>query len=118
MVRVDFESFTQAFNAWAKERFAPAPGEPLATVRLWRSEALGNSIKASVRDDDQSYQAFVSVVSAFSVAQGVVVGLETMRNQQTSEIKTVEVLLKTLQLKGVCFSLDALHTKKNSGANH
>jgi hypothetical protein len=71
-----------------------------------------------VRDYDQSYQDFVSVVSAFSVAQGVVVGLETMRQQQTSEIKTVEVLLETLQLQGVCFSLDALHTQKNSGANH
>ena len=63
-------------------------------------------------DYDQSYQDFVSVVSAFSVAQGVVVGLETMRNQQTSEIKTVEVLLEKLQLRGVCFSLDALHTQK------
>jgi len=104
MVRVNFESFTQAFNAWAQERFAPAPGEPLATD--------GKSIKASVRDYDQSYPAFVSVVSAFSVAQGVVVGLETLRNQQTSEIKTVEVLLKTMQLKGFCFSLDALHTQK------
>ena len=109
-VRVDFESFTQAFNAGAQERFAPAPGAQLAIA--------GKSIKASVRDYEQSYQDFVSVVSAFSVAQGVVVGLETMRNQQTSEIKTVEVLLETLQLKGVCFSLDALHTPKNSGANH
>jgi len=110
MVRVDLESFTQAFNAWAKERFAPAPGEPLATD--------GKSIKASVRDYDQSYQAFVSVVSAFSVRQGLVVGLEIMPHQQTSDIKTVAVLLETLQLKGVCFSLDALHTPKNSGANH
>ncbi|CAA9381064.1 hypothetical protein AVDCRST_MAG94-4883 [uncultured Leptolyngbya sp.] len=110
MVRVDFELFTDAFNAWAKERFAPAPGEQLATD--------GKSIKASVRDYDQSYQDFVSVVSAFSVQQGVVVGLEIMRNQQTSEIQTVEVLLAKLQLKGVCLSLDALHTQKNSGANH
>ncbi len=109
MVRVALVSFTAAFNAWAQAVLTPAPGEQLATD--------GKSIKASVRDDDQSYQDFVSVVSAFSVTQGVVVGLETLRNQQTSEIKTVEVLLKTLQLKGVCFSLDALHTQKNSGAD-
>jgi hypothetical protein len=106
MVRVDFKSFTQAFNAWAQTAFAPAPGEQLATD--------GKGVKASVSDYDQSDQAFVSVVSAFSVTQGVVVGLETMRNQQTSEIKTVEVLLEKLYLKGVCFSLDALHTQKNS----
>lgn len=109
MVRVDFVSFTEAFNAWAQAVFTPAPGEQLVTD--------GKGIKASVSDYDQSYQDFISVVSACRVAQGVVVGLETMRNQQTSEIKTVEVLLETLQLKGVCFSLDALHTPKNSGAD-
>ncbi|PSB15230.1 hypothetical protein C7B65_24910 [Phormidesmis priestleyi ULC007] len=106
MVRVDFESFTQAFKAWAREQFTPAPGEQLATD--------GKGIKVSVSDYDQPYQDFVSVVSAFRVAQGVGVGLETMRNHQTSEIKTVEGLLEKLQLKGVCFSLDALHTQKNS----
>lgn len=110
MVRVNFASFTQAFNTWAQERFVPAPADHLAMD--------GKSIKASVRDYDQAYQDFVSVVSAFSVAQGVVVSLEPMRNHQTSEIKTVEVLLEKLQLQGVCFSLDALHTQKNSGANY
>ena len=109
MVRVNFESFTQAFNAWAQAQFPPAPAEQLATD--------GKAIKASLSDYDQPYQDFVSVVSAFSVAQGVVVSLETMHNQQTSEIQTVEVLLDKLQLKGVCFSLDALHTqKKHSNA--
>jgi len=110
MVRVDFVSFTDAFNAWAQETFAPVAAEHLAMD--------GKSIKASVSDYDQPYQACVSVVSVFSIAQGVVVGLETMRNHQTSEIKTVEVLLERLQLKGMCFSLDALHTQKNCGAQH
>lgn len=91
MVRVAFMSFTDAFNAWAQETVALAPAEHVAMD--------GKSIKASVSDYDQPDQAFVSVVSAFSVAQGVVVGLETLRNQQTSEIKTVEVLLERLQLK-------------------
>ena len=71
-----------------------------------------------MRDSDQSYQAFVSAVSDFSVEQGVVVSLETMRQQQVGDIKTVEVLLETLPLQGVCFSLDTLHTQKNSGADH
>ena len=69
-------------------------------------------IKASLRNYQQSYQDFVSVVSAFSVQQGVVVGLESMRNQDCSEIKTAQVLLEKLQLKGVCLTLDALHTQK------
>lgn len=52
------------------------------------------------------------MVSAFSVQQGVVVGLQTMYNRQASEIVTVQSLLRVLRLKGVCFSMDALHTQK------
>ena len=103
MVRVDFVSFTDAFNAWAQATVSLSPAEHVALD--------GKSIKASVSDYDQPDQDFVSVVSVFSVAQGVV-GLEPLRHQQTSEIKTVAVLLEQLQLQGVCFSLDALHTQK------
>jgi hypothetical protein len=72
----------------------------------------GKSIKASVKDYDQSYQDFVSVVSAFRVQQGVVVGLQPMRHRQGSEIVTVQNWLEVLDLKGVCFRLDALHAQK------
>ena len=54
----------------------------------------------------------LEIMSAFSVQQGVVLGLESMRNGDCSEIKTAQVLLEKLQLQGVCFSLDALHTQK------
>jgi hypothetical protein len=104
MIRVDFVALATAFNAWAAETFAPLTVEQIATD--------GKSIKASVIDYDKSYQDFVSLVSAFRVTQGVVVGLAAMRNAQTSEIATVQTLLDHLQLSGVCFSLDALHTPK------
>ena len=67
MIRISFVSLTTAFNAWAAESFKVAEGEQLATDR--------KSIKASVRDYDKSSQDFVSVVSAFSVSQGVVVAI-------------------------------------------
>lgn len=105
MVRVDFTAFTTAFNAWAQATFSPLPQDQVATD--------GKSIKVSVSDYDQPYQDFVALVSAFSVTQGVVVGLEPMRNHQISEIGTVQTLLETLQVTDVCFSLDALHTQKN-----
>jgi DDE_Tnp_1-associated len=104
MERIDFRALTQSFNAWAGEAFAPQDNEQLPTD--------GKAIKASVKEYDQSYQDFVSVVSVFSVQQGVVVGLEPMHNGQQSEIATVQRLLNQLQLQGVCFSLDALHTQK------
>ena len=104
MIRINFGSLTIAFNAWAAETFKVDEGEQLATD--------GKSIKTSVRDYDKSYQDFMSVVSAFSVSQGVVVGLQSMRNHDTSEIATVQSLLEVLDVHGACFTFDALHTQK------
>jgi hypothetical protein len=104
MVRIHFETFAQAFNAWAKDTLTPNANEQIAND--------GKAIKASVKDYDQSYQDFVSLVSAFSVEQGVVVGLEPMHNGQQSEIVTVQSLLEVLALHDVCFTMDALHTQK------
>jgi hypothetical protein len=104
MIRISFVSLTAAFNAWAAETFEVSNGEQLATD--------GKSIKASVRDYDKSYQDFISVVSAFSVNQGVVIGLRSMHNHDTSEIATVQSLLEVLNVQGACFTFDALHTQK------
>ena len=104
MVRIDFRAFAEAFNAWATETFTLGENEQVATD--------GKSIKASVKDYAQSCQDFISLVSAFSIRLGVVVGLEPMHNGQQSEITTVQTLLKALELHNVCFSMDALHTQK------
>jgi DDE_Tnp_1-associated len=104
--RVPFESLTQAFNAWAITTVDLQPGEQLALD--------GKGIKASVVSYDTHLQDFVNVVSAFSVRAGVVVGLLPMHNAEQSEIATVLHLLEMLNIKGVCVSLDALHTQKNS----
>ncbi|MGI0495478.1 ISAs1 family transposase [Alkalinema pantanalense CENA528] len=98
MVRVDFNAFTEAFNEWA---------QTCCQATTQQVPMDGKSIKASLHDYDQSYQDFVSVVSAFSVEQGVVVALTSLQNADCSEIKTVEVLLNKLHLTGICFSLDA-----------
>jgi hypothetical protein len=104
MVRIDFGAFAEAFNGWAKATVAPPTQAPLATD--------GKGIKASVKDYDQSCQDFISLVSAFSVEQGVVVGLEAMHNGKQSEIATVQTLLRVLDLHDVCFTFDALHAQK------
>lgn len=104
MIRINFVSLTIAFNDWAAETFMLSAGEQLATD--------GKSIKASVRDYDKSYQDFISVVSTFSVSQGVVVGLQSMHNQDTSELITVRSLLEVLDVHGACFTMDALHAQK------
>lgn len=105
LVRINFESLTTAFNAWATEVIDLQPGEQLAVD--------GKSIKASVVEYDSRYQDFVNLVSAFCVRSGVVVGLLPRHSSEGSEIETVIQLLSALPLSGVCFSLDALHTQKN-----
>jgi hypothetical protein len=72
----------------------------------------GKSIRASIEEYDSAYQDFVSLVSTFCTQPGVVIGLQSMQNESESEISTVQTLLSLLNLQGVCFSLDALHTQK------
>jgi hypothetical protein len=105
MIRINFKLFTQAFNDWASETFSVSAQEQIPVD--------GKSIKATVQDYDQPHQDFISIVSAFSADQSVVVSLQSMHNRGGSEIITVQTLLATLKLKGVCFSMDALHTQKN-----
>jgi hypothetical protein len=104
MMRVNFEELTQVFNCWASQYVELSELEWLATD--------GKSIKATVLDYSSAYQRFISVVSVFSSHQGLVVGLQTMDNKQTSEIATVQNLIAVLDLKGVVFSFDALHCQK------
>lgn len=104
MIRINFEDMTNAFNAWASETVALGQSEPIAVD--------GKSIRASLRDYDNAYQDFVSVVSAYCTQAGMVIRLKTMRSKSSSEIDTVQQLLSGLNVNGVCFSLDALHTQK------
>ena len=104
MMRMNFEELTQIFNYWASQYIELDNFEWLATD--------GKSIKATVLDYSNEYQAFVSVVSMFSNKQGLVVALQTMNNKQTSEIATVQSLVSALDLKGIVFSFDALHCQK------
>ena len=82
MVRVDFAALTRTFNAWAIETVDVQPGASIPID--------GKSIKASVEEYDSAYQDFVSVVSAFCVQPGVVVGLQSRHNGSESEISTVQ----------------------------
>ena len=63
------------------------------------------------------FQNFVSLVSLFSSKREQVLHVERLENKKNYEGKTVEELFEILDLKGVIFTLDALHCKKNSKKN-
>ncbi len=102
--QLDFQKLTECFEQWTKQDLNITQGEWLAVD--------GKSIKATVQLANQSYQNFVNLVSIYSHKQGVVVAMRQFENHQTSEIKVVETLLETLNLKGVVFTFDALHCQK------
>lgn len=106
---VDVNEVITACNRWASQYITPEPGE-------WFSidgKALGSTVTAS----DSAYQNFVSLVSVFSHQRGQVAGAAMLENLKRSEIPTVHDLIETLGLRGMVFTLDALHCQKN-GQNH
>jgi DDE_Tnp_1-associated len=102
--RVDFEPILGLFNQWS-QRF----------IRLldptWVA-ADGKSLKSTLTDYSESYQNFVTTVSAFTHHSGVVLHLQVMDNQQTSEIEVVRQLIAALAGQPIVFTLDALHCQK------
>jgi hypothetical protein len=107
---VNFESFNSSFNLWAQNYV-----EITDTDIQEYKEQLGidgKSINSTVKNSHDSFQNFVSLISVFAVKRGVVLGTYQIDNGKQSEIPAVQQLVQSLDLKGVLFSLDALHCQK------
>jgi len=102
--RVDFESLVNLFNRWSQMMIQ-------LTEQTWVA-ADGKSIRSTLTDYSESYQNFVTTVSAFTHQSGVVLQLQVMNNQQTSEIEVVRQLIATLAGQPIVFTFDALHCQK------
>lgn len=102
--RVDFEPFVALFNRWSHLFIE-------LTEETWVA-ADGKSIKSTLSDYSESYQNFITSVSAFTHQSGVVLHLQMMHNKQTSEIEVVRQLIAALAGQPVVFTLDALHCQK------
>lgn len=101
---VDFDKFASIFNSWAQQY-----------VNLEDLEWCGidgKSIKGTVQNYKNPYQNFVSIVSVFAGKRGLVLAMDKLENKHSSEITTVQQLLKVLDIKGAVFSLDSLHCQK------
>ncbi len=109
ILSTDFVSIQKAFHKWTKDYVQIEEGE-------WIS-IDGKSIRSTVNDSSNEFQNFVSLVSLFSSKREQVLHVERLENKKGFEGKTVEDLLEILDLKGVTFTLDALHCKKNSKKN-
>ena len=102
--QVDFAPLLELFNEW-NQAFIPL--QELTWVA-----ADGKSIKSTLSDYSESYQNFITTVSAFTHESGVVLRLQLMENKKTSEIEVVRQLIAALAGEPVVFTLDALHCQK------
>jgi len=109
ILATDFVSIQKAFHKWTQDYVQIEEGE-------WVS-VDGKSICSTVSNCSNEYQNFVSLVSLFCSKREQVLHVEKLENKKDYEGKTVEDLLEIIDLKGVIFTLDALHCKKNSTKN-
>ncbi len=103
---IDFNELAELFKQWVLEN-------DLINSDSWIS-IDGKSIKSTLSNYSSSDQNFVSIVSAFVHNSGIVLMSQSYQNKKTSEIPVVENLIKALGLENMTFTLDALHSKKNS----
>ncbi len=104
MMSLDYEAVAQTFNDWASQYTYNSDGQWVAID--------GKSLKNTVNDCYGKQQNFVMMVSAFSHYRGEILGIKIMENKKQSEIVAVQDLLELLDLKGVVFTMDALHCQK------
>jgi hypothetical protein len=104
MMELNYEELTKVFSTWASQ-YGNVGSDKWAGID-------GKGLKNTVTNCTSSEQNFVNVVSVFTHQRGIVLGVKAMENKKTSEIKTVQELLETLDLQGYVFTLDALHCQK------
>lgn len=104
MMGLNYEQVAKAFNQWAREN-GKLPSHEWVSID-------GKALKNTVTNYDLAEQNFINMVSAFSHQQGIVIGVKVMENSRTSEIATLRELLDILEVKGLVFTLDALHCQK------
>jgi hypothetical protein len=104
LLGIDFQEVSRQFHKWALQYVSIGEGE-------WVS-IDGKALGGTIAHPTNSHQAFISLVSLYCSKQQLILGNAQVSNAKQSEITVVQQLLEALDLKGVTFTLDALHCQK------
>jgi len=104
MQEIDYEDFTMKFYYWATGYVDIEKGDWLSLD--------GKAIRGTVTNGNSSEQRFISLISVFSEKSGQILSVGKINNSKESEIPKVRELIEHLDLKGVVFTIDALHCQK------
>lgn len=102
MRRLDTQQFEQCFMNWMWEVSAHTQGEVVAID--------GKTLRRS--HDKSGGKSAIHMVSAFSSANGVVLGQEKT-DEKSNEITAIPALLETLSIKGCLVTIDAMGCQKS-----
>ena len=94
---IDPAQFRSCFIHWAQSVAARTSGEVIAID--------GKTLRGSYNREDR--KSTIHMVSAFSTANGVVMG-QIKTEQKSNEITAIPALLKLLDIKGCLVSIDAM----------
>jgi len=100
---LDFKSINRCFLKWMNLFVKIEAGE-------WLS-GDGKALASTIKDPQGNAQDFELMVRLFSQKLGIVSHAATTKNK-SSELKAMQKLLKTLKIKGVIITLEALHCQK------
>ncbi len=98
--------FAQKFMAWMKTYHKDLKDGFLSLD--------GKVVKSTVNGGNTAMQNFVSVVSAFGHQSGMVYGMKSFENGKSGEAKALMELVEELGVTNKIFTMDALHTQKNT----
>lgn len=100
LMGIDFDEFNHLYQRWLKE----------SSLRLEDWFAIdGKALRGTVNPDDSN--DYVHLVSIFSTFDQMVVSTGKV-NSKSNEIPLVQQMIQDSNLRGVIFSLDALHCQK------
>lgn len=102
----DFNKLESLFHKWT-----------LNFVRIEKGEWLsldGKAIRGTFKHPMNDLQTFMSLVTVFASKKKQVLSAEKLNVKKENEIPTVRNLIKTLNLQGVIFTLDALHCQSKT----
>jgi hypothetical protein len=103
---LDFEELNGALKSWMMGVM-----ESQGKSDQWIS-IDGKAIRSTVSDPNTSQQNYINLVSAFNNNMGLVIGATRHENKKSNEGASVRELIEKLELKGVSFTLDAIHCQK------
>ena len=103
---LDFEQLNTLLSNWMAEVM-----ELQDQSNQWIS-IDGKAIRSTVNDQHSSKQNYVSLVSMFNNNMGIVISASKLENKKSNEGISVRELINNMELKGVSFTLDALHCQK------